>query len=123
MNTLIPAERIERRILILRGHKVMLDADLAELYGVPTKALNQAVRRNRGRFPADFAFRLTAAEKAGVVTSCDHLHRLKFSPVMPHAFTEHGALALSFVAAIFEALRKLTEPKERLSKRPIGFQA
>lgn len=65
---------------------------LAELYGVTTKALNQAVKRNADRFPADFAFSLTDGEKAEVVTNCDHLARLKFSPVLPRAFTEHGAI-------------------------------
>ena len=59
---LIPVERIERAILLIRGQKVMLDRDLARLYGVTTKALNQAVRRNRARFPDDFMFRLTLAE-------------------------------------------------------------
>ncbi len=56
----LPAERIENRILTIRGNRVMVDADLAEVYGVPTKALNQAVKRNAERFPEDFAFRLTA---------------------------------------------------------------
>jgi hypothetical protein len=71
----------------------MLDADLAELYGVPTKVLNQAaVKRNKDRFPADFMFQLTKAEKDEVVTVCDHLRRLRFSPSLPNAFTEHGAL-------------------------------
>ena len=72
----------------------MIDADLAELYGVPTKALNQAVRRNLERFPLDFMFQLTAEEKQEVVTNCDHLAKLKFSPSLPNAFTEHGALML-----------------------------
>ena len=72
----------------------MLDADLSELYGVSTKALNQAAKRNRNRFPEDFMFRLTASEKAEVVTNCDHLARLRFSPALPFAFTEHGALML-----------------------------
>ena len=72
----VPAERIERSILFIRGQKVMLDTDLAELYGVTTKAFNQAIRRNRDRFPSDFMFRLTKEEKAEVVTNCDHL--LKF---------------------------------------------
>ena len=58
----------------------MIDADLAELYGVTTKVLNQAIGRNANRFPADFAFQLTAKEKMEVVTNCDHLARLKFSP-------------------------------------------
>lgn len=59
---LIPAERIELRILLLRGHKVILDSDLAELYGVETRTLNQAVQRNLERFPADFMFQLCAQE-------------------------------------------------------------
>lgn len=89
--------RILCRIVVIRDQRVMLDADLAELYGVPTKALNQAVRRNRDRFPPDFTFRLTKKEKTEVVTNCDHLSRLRFSPVLPHAFTEHGALMLASV--------------------------
>jgi hypothetical protein len=75
----------------------LLDSGLAGLYGVPTKALNQAIKRNPDRFPRDFAFRLTRREKEEVVTNCDHLKRLKFSPVLPYAFTEHGALMLSSV--------------------------
>lgn len=95
--SLIPSERIERGILILRGHKVMLDADLAELYGVSTKRLNEQVKRNPERFPADFMFQLTAQEKSEVVAKCDHLRRLRFSPSLPHAFTEHGAVMLAAV--------------------------
>jgi hypothetical protein len=97
MNTLVPADRINRSILLIRGRKVMLDADLAELYGVTTRRLNEQVKRNRSRFPEDFMFRLTAEEKAEVVAFCDHLERLKFSPSHPHAFTEHGALMLASV--------------------------
>ncbi len=70
----------------------MIDADLAELYGVPTKALNQAVKRNLSRFPGDFLFRLSRREKEEVVTNCDHLARLRFSPGQPYCFTEHGAI-------------------------------
>ncbi len=95
--SIVPVERIERAILFIRGHKVMLDADLAKLYGVSTKRLNEQVKRNRDRFPADFMFRLTAVEKAGVVAICDHLHKLKFSPTLPYAFTEHGAVMLASV--------------------------
>jgi hypothetical protein len=90
--SLIPTERIERAILSIRGEKVMLDSDLAELYGVETKRLNEQVRRNLARFPADFMFQLTEAEKLEVVANCDHLVKLKFSPYLPSAFTEHGAL-------------------------------
>ena len=64
---------LESLILTLRNRKVLVDADLATIYGVPTKALNQAVRRNADRFPEDFIFQLTVAEKADVVTNCDHL--------------------------------------------------
>ena len=70
----------------------MIDADLAEIYGVPTRAINQAVRRNLDRFLADFMFRLTHAEKQQAVTNCDRLTRLRYSPTLPAAFTEHGAL-------------------------------
>jgi phage regulator Rha-like protein len=93
----VPVERIERAIFSIRGEKVMLDSDLAELYGVLTGALNQAVKRNLGRFPPDFMFRLTEAEKAEVVTNCDNLAKLRFSPHLPYAFTEHGALMLANV--------------------------
>jgi hypothetical protein len=91
------AASLEHRILTIRGRSVMIDADLAELYGVQTRALNQAVRRNRERFPAEFMFQLTRAEKKEVITNCDHLARLKFSPVLPLAFTEHGTLMLGNV--------------------------
>jgi hypothetical protein len=88
---------MERRILSMRGQRVMLDADLATLYGVSTRVLNQAVKRNRERFPEDFMFRLTRTEKAQVITNCDHLQLLKFSPSLPPAFTEHGAIMLASV--------------------------
>lgn len=70
---LIPIERIDKSILLIRGQKVMLDADLAGLYGVSTKRLKEQVRRNLDRFPADFMFELSAAEKSEVVANCDHL--------------------------------------------------
>jgi hypothetical protein len=97
VTTLVPPDRVKRGILTIRSQKVMLDADLADLYGVTTKRLNEQVKRNRERFPEDFMFRLTVDEKAEVVAKCDHLRRLKFSPTLPFAFTEHGALMLSNV--------------------------
>jgi len=97
MSGLVPAERIDRAILVIWNKKVMLDADLAQLYGVTTKRLNEQVKRNRDRFPEEFTFRLTAREKAELVANCDHLRRLKFSPSLPYAFTEHGALMLASV--------------------------
>ena len=75
----------------------MVDADLAELYGVETRTLNQAVRRNRGRFPGEFVFRLSRSERDEVITICDHLRKLRFSPNMPYVFTEHGALMAASV--------------------------
>ena len=70
---IIPIGQIEQRILLIRGQKVMLDADLAVLYGTTTKRLNEQVRRNCDRFPQDFMFQLTKSEKAEVVAICDHL--------------------------------------------------
>jgi hypothetical protein len=90
-------QQIDSRILLIRGHRVMLDADLAEVYGTTTKALNQAVKRNRERFPAEFMFQLTRREKDEVVTNCDHLRKLKYSPNFPFAFTEYGAVMLASV--------------------------
>lgn len=91
----IMPERIETRILTIRSRKVMLDHDLAKLYGVATKALNQAVKRNALRFPPDFMFQLSQEEKDEVVTICDHLQTLRFSPRLPYAFTELGVAMLS----------------------------
>lgn len=88
---------LESMIFTIRNHKVIIDADLAVLYNVPTKALNQAVKRNEDRFPRDFVFRLTAKERLDVVTNCDHLARLKFSRTLPLAFTEHGAIMAATV--------------------------
>jgi hypothetical protein len=96
-HSIVPMERIERSILQIRGEKVMLDLDLASIYGVTTKRLNEQVKRNAGRFPSDFMFQLTETEKTEVVANCDHLARLKFSPHLPYAFTEHGALMLANV--------------------------
>jgi len=90
-------ENISQKILTVRGHSVILDSDLADLYRVTTSALNQAVKRNARRFPEDFAFRLTTKEKEEVVTKCDHLSRLKFSPVLPFAYTEHGTIMAASV--------------------------
>jgi len=96
--------RIESRILTLRGQRVLIDSDLAELYGVPTKRLNEQVKRNRARFPADFMFQLNADEKAEVVANCDHLSKLKFSKSLPYAFTEHGAFQAANILASIQAI-------------------
>ncbi len=84
-------------ILKLRGHRVVLDVDLARMYGVSTGRLNEQVRRNRGRFPVDFAFQLTPEERREVIANCENLARIKYSPANPWAFTEHGVLMVAGV--------------------------
>jgi hypothetical protein len=99
MTELLPAiqQAIQSKILEIRGQEVMLDRDLAMMYGVPTKRLNEQVRRNKSRFPADFMFQLTKKEKNNVVANCDHLRDLKYSYQNPYAFTEQGVAMLSSV--------------------------
>ncbi|MBE2202891.1 MAG: ORF6N domain-containing protein [Chthoniobacterales bacterium] len=95
----------ESLILTIRNQKVLLDADLATIYDVPTKRLNEQVKRNAARFPEDFIFQLTAEEKQEVVANCDHLARLKFSKSLPYAFTEHGAIMAATVLNSPEAVK------------------
>ena len=107
--SLIPVERIERSILLIRGQKVMLDRDLARLYGVETRVLNQAIRRNIDRFPEDFMFRLTREEIMRIsqfVISSVHpgVKTLKFSKSVM-AFTEHGVAMLSSVLSSKRAIQ------------------
>ena len=127
---LIPEEVIMSKILIVRGIKVMIDSDLAELYGVTTKRLNEQVKRNIKRFPEDFMFQLTEQEKIEVVAICDHLERLKFSPNLPYAFTEHGAVMLAGIlnsdraivvniriVRVFNRMRKLLETHTEILRK------
>ena len=88
---------IESLICSFRGHQVMIDRDIAMLYGVETKALNQAVKRNIERFPERFRFQLSVEETSELVTVCDRFKSLKHSSVMPYAFTEQGISMLSTV--------------------------
>ena len=94
---LSPVQKIQNSILNIRGYKAMIDRDLADLYGIETKRLNEQVKRNKDRFPPDFMFKLTKAEKEWVVANCDHLQGLKFSTTLPYAFTEHGAIMLASI--------------------------
>ena len=99
MGLSVPAERIDHAIHLIRGHCVMLDSDLAALYCVPTKVLNQAVKRNRARFPADFIFQLTL-EEAGSLRSqfvTLEMGRGKYRKYRPYVFTEQGVAMLSSV--------------------------
>jgi len=130
------ATGIASRILVVRGHKVMLDADLAALYEVPTKRLNEQIKRNSERFPSDFIFRLTRRERDEVVANCDHLAKLKFASSMPSAFTEHGALMTAsvlntpravevslFVVRAFIQLRETLGAHRELAKRLDALEA
>jgi ORF6N domain-containing protein len=104
----IPLDVIERRILALRGHSVMFDRDLAMLYGVETRTLNQAVKRNLDRFPADFMFRLNAKEAAEHLPSRSQtviLKRGQNVKYLPFVFTEHGAVMLANVLKSAPAVR------------------
>lgn len=128
--SIIPIGKIGERILLIHGEKVIIDADLAEFYGVPTKRLNEQVKRNAERFPGDFMFQLVSEEKAEVVANCDHLAKLKYSKALPYAFNEHGAIMAAsvlnspravqvsvFIVRAFVQLRRtLAESKELAGK-------
>ena len=96
-NKIQSIEHIRNMIFTFRGQQVMIDRDLAELYGVPTKRLNEQVKRNINRFPTTFRFQLTDTEKAEPVAICDRFKTLKHSRVNPYAFTEQGIAMLSAV--------------------------
>jgi hypothetical protein len=129
---LAPVEEIGRTILILRRQRIILDADLAALYGVPTKALNQAVKRNAARFPEDFMFRLTRSEvealnRSQIVTGSQKHRDARFPPF---AFTEHGAIMAAtilnspravemslYVVRAFVRLRELLASNTALARK------
>lgn len=115
----IRLEEVNDRIVEIRGVKALLDSDVVELYGVETKEINQAVRNNPEKFPEGYVITLSAEEKAELVTSIEHLRRLKYSPYLPKVFTEKGLYMLATVLkgvraiqttiAIIEAFAKLRE--------------
>jgi len=125
-NKIIRFGTIDERILFIRGEKVLIDSDLAELYGVPTKRLNEQVKRNKERFPPDFMFQLTPEEKDEILENQSHLSSLKYSKTLPYAFTEHGSIMAAsvlnssraievsvFIVRAFLKLRKIiTEHKD-----------
>ncbi|MBX2990150.1 MAG: ORF6N domain-containing protein [Bacteroidetes bacterium] len=98
-SSIIPLEQVQRTILLIRGKRVMIDSDLARLYGVSSKRLNEQVKRNRDRFPADFMFQLTADEASPLRSQNATLKtgRGRHRKYLPFAFTEHGALQLASV--------------------------
>ncbi len=130
MNELIPMERIESKIFIIRGQKVMIDRDLAKLYEVETKYLNRQVRRNRKRFPKEFMFQLNRRERGELVTNCHRFDSLKHSSSFPFAFTEHGVAMLAgilkskkaidisiYIVKAFIALKKYIYTHKEFAKR------
>ena len=130
MKDLIPSERIEKRILLLRDQKVMLSTDLAELYEVEPRVLVQAANRNSERFPADFMFQLNLQEVRGLRSQSVILKRGQHFKYRPYAFTEHGILMLSSVLQsqraiqvnieimrAFVKLRELIASNKDLAKR------
>lgn len=129
---LVPLEHITRAILLVRGHKVLLDTELATLYGVPTKRLNEQVKRNAARFPQDFRFRLSSAETEALnrsqIATGSQKHRDPRFP--PYAFTEHGAIMAAtilnspraiemsvYVVRAFVQLRELLASNTELARR------
>ena len=94
---LVPDEVVMNKILLIRGKKVMIDRDLAELYGVTTFRLNEQVKRNKKRFPEDFMFQINKEQKRHLIEQYENLKTLKFSPSLPYVFTEHGAVMLASV--------------------------
>jgi hypothetical protein len=91
------SQEIEKRIFTFRGQQIMVDKDLAELYGVSTKRINEQVKRNQVRFPAQFCFQLDKNEKDELVANCDRFKNLKHSSSLPNAFTEQGVAMLSAI--------------------------
>jgi ORF6N domain len=129
---LVPVEHITRAILVLRGHKVLLDTELAALYGVSTKRFNEQVRRNRERFPPDFMFQLTDEELAALRSQIATLKggRGQHRKYLPYAFTEHGAIMAAtilnssravemsvYVVRAFVNLRELLNSNRELARR------
>ena len=134
--SIIPREKIDRSILFIRGQKVMLDTDLADIYGVKTSRLNEQVKRNINRFPSDFMFQLSDEEKELVIANCDHLMKIKFSRTNPYAFTEHGAIMLAsvlntstavetsiLIVRAFIKLREILLTNKELSKKLAELEA
>jgi hypothetical protein len=127
---LTPLEHVENRILVIRGQRVILDSDLAELYEVTTTRLNEQVRRNKDRFPPDFAFQLTEKEFRGLRSQSVTSNGRGGRRYLPYAFTEHGAImaasvlnspraveASIFVVRAFVRLRQLLISHEELARR------
>jgi hypothetical protein len=127
---IVKLEKIEDKILIIREEIVLLDSDVAEVYGVATKEVNQAVSNNPGKFPDGYIIELTESEKMEVVKKFDHLNKLKFSPYLPKAFTEKalymlatilkGEKATQTTLAIIETFAKIRQLSRNLKELTIA---
>ncbi len=132
--TLVPVEHITRAIVVLRGHKVLLDSELAALYGVTTKRFNEQVRRNRARFPEDFMFQLTPEEldslRSQIATSKAAPQGRGGRRYLPYAFTEHGTIMAAtilnsaravemsvYIVRAFVQLREMLSSNRELARR------
>jgi len=135
-NAILSVERVESRILLVRGRKVMLDSDLAELYGVGTKRLNEQVKRNRSRFPSDFMFQLSFEETKSLRS---HFATSGGGPggrrYRPYAFTEHGAVMVAsvlntaraievsvYVVRAFVNLRKMLGTRREMARKLVELE-
>ena len=128
MNEIIKYENVESKIMVIRGENVIIDRDVAELYGVETKRINEAVKNNPEKFPDGYIIALNENEKSDVVENFDHLEILKFSHAITSAFTERGLYMLATILkspvatqttiAIIEAFTKLRELSQVLNKLP-----
>jgi phage regulator Rha-like protein len=103
MNEIVKFENVEDKILVLRSQQVILDSDVAVLYGVETMRVNEAVKNNPEKFPQGYVFELTKNEKKEVIENFDNLRKLKFSPVLPKAFTEKGLYMLATILKSLQA--------------------
>lgn len=128
MNEVIRFEKIENKIMTVRGQQVLIDRDVADLYGIETKKVNQAVTRNPDKFPDGYVLAINNEEKSELVTNCDHLSTLKYSSALPTAFTEKGLYMLATILkssqatettiAIVETFAKMRELSRVINKLP-----
>lgn len=110
--SIVKIEDIENRIISIRGESVLIDGDVAEIYGVETKRVNEAVKNNLDKFPADYLIGLTQTEKNELVENFDRFNRLKHATVMPKAFTEKGLYMLATILKSQRATQTLASVAE-----------
>jgi len=137
MKDIVPQERIERMIFFIRGQKVVLDKDLAALYGVPTFRFNEAIKRNHSRFPEDFVFQLTREEVAGLTSQIAMSKPGRGGRrTLPYAFTEHGAVMAAtvlnspravemsiFVVRAFVSLRNMLSTHNEMNLKLVEMES